>query len=150
MGPLSVVRSAWQENEDILSNCNTRAPTKPSLCDVLLIPQLSRLPTDRYNGQTMFHGELIGICVAERKGEPLVGVERADAVVGRGLVGDRHFLKPGANAPDREITLIESEALDGLAREYQVTLQPVQTRRNLVTRGVPLNHLVGRDFTVGT
>ena len=39
--------------------------------------------------------------------------------------------------------------LDGLAREYELTLQPAQTRRNLLTRGVPLNHLVGRTFAVG-
>jgi MOSC domain-containing protein YiiM len=53
------------------------------------------------------------------------------------------------DGPDREVTLIEAEAFDGLAREYEVTLDPVQTRRNLLTRGVPLNHLVCRSFKVG-
>src|SRR5262249_27253805 len=72
---------------------------------------------------------------------------------GRGLVGDRYFLKDGTfsakDGPDREVTLIESEALEGLAREYEITLAAAQSRRNLVTRGVPLNHLVGRTFTIG-
>jgi MOSC domain-containing protein YiiM len=102
---------------------------------------------------TMFHGELIGIFLAARKGEDLQLVDRAEAVPGRGLVGDRYFLKEGTfsskDGPDREVTLIESEALEGLLREYELTLEPAQARRNLLTRGVPLNHLVGRTFSVG-
>ena len=41
------------------------------------------------------------------------------------------------------------EALDALQREYGIELAPGEARRNLVTRGVPLNHLVGREFTIG-
>src|SRR5437870_9374660 len=101
----------------------------------------------------MFHGELIGIYLAQRKGTELQSVARVEAVIGRGLVGDRYFLKEGTfspkDGPDREVTLIEAEALEGLAREYQLTLQPFQARRNLLTRGVPLNHLVGKTFVIG-
>ena len=43
----------------------------------------------------------------------------------------------------------ESEALEALRRDYEVDLDPAQARRNLLTRGVPLNHLVGREFRVG-
>ncbi|HEV3117791.1 MAG TPA: MOSC domain-containing protein, partial [Gemmataceae bacterium] len=50
---------------------------------------------------------------------------------------------------DREITLIEIEALEGMTRETEITMEPGQARRNLVTRGVPLNHLVGKEFSVG-
>src|SRR6185312_4735262 len=53
------------------------------------------------------------------------------------------------DGPDREVTLIEEEALAGMAREYEVLLPPAQARRNLLTRGVPLNHLVGQTFRVG-
>src|SRR5438067_5355466 len=98
----------------------------------------------------MFHGQLIGIFVAQHKGSDLHAIEHVEAVPGRGLAGDRYFLKEGTfsdkDGPDREITLIEAEALDGLAREYELTLQPAQARRNLLTHGVPLNHLVGRTF----
>jgi MOSC domain-containing protein YiiM len=101
----------------------------------------------------MFRGELIGIFLAGRKGIDLQPVDRVELVVGRGLVGDRYFRKEGTfsakDGPDREVTLIESEALDGLAREYEITLPPAQARRNLLTRGVALNHLVGRTFTIG-
>jgi MOSC domain-containing protein YiiM len=103
--------------------------------------------------KSMFHGQLIGIFVASRKEENLQALDRVEAVPGRGLVGDRYFLKEGTfsakDGPDREVTLVEAEALESLARECQITLGPAQTRRNLLTRGVPLNHLVERAFTIG-
>ncbi len=101
----------------------------------------------------MIHGQLIGIFIAPRKGHDLQPLDKVEAVTGRGLVGDRYFLKEGTysakDGPDREVTLIELEALEGLAREYEITLSPAQSRRNLLTRGVPLNHLVGKTFKIG-
>src|SRR5215831_9768417 len=101
----------------------------------------------------MFQGQLVGIFTAHRKGDDLNAVDQIEAVAGRGLVGDRYYLKEGTfsgkDGPDREVTLIESEALEGCAREYEVSLQPAQGRRNLLTRGVPLNHLVGKTFAIG-
>jgi MOSC domain-containing protein YiiM len=101
----------------------------------------------------MFQGRLEAIFIAEHKQTDLQARTEAQAVVGRGLAGDRYFRGEGtfskADSPDREITLIEIEALDALRRESDVTLEPGQARRNLVTRDVPLNHLVGREFTVG-
>jgi MOSC domain-containing protein YiiM len=101
----------------------------------------------------MFRGQLIGIFVAHKKGTLPQALDRVEVVMGRGLVGDRYFLKEGTfstkDGPDREVTLIEAEALEGLAREYEITLAPTEARRNLLTRGVPLNHLVGSTFAVG-
>src|SRR5262245_57036884 len=101
----------------------------------------------------MFNGKLAGIFVVATKGKELQSLPKVEAVASRGLIGDRYFAKEGTfsakDGPDREVTLIESEALEGLAREYQIELQPHQTRRNLLTRGVPLNHLVGKTFKVG-
>jgi len=101
----------------------------------------------------MFQGRLVTICVGDTKRADLQAVERIEAVAGQGLTGDRYFQQAGTfskpGSPDREVTLIESEALEALAREDGITLQPTQARRNLVTRGVPLNHLVGREFSVG-
>ena len=97
----------------------------------------------------MFQGQLVGIYVAATKGEALRECPQAEAVAGGGLGGDRYCRTPGNGKPDQEITLIESEALEAVAREAEISLQPGQARRNLVTRGVPLNHLVDREFTVG-
>ncbi len=79
-------------------------------------------------------------------------VQQAEAIPGVGLEGDRYanrqgtFYKP---EPDFELTLIEAEAIEALRREYDVELAAGEARRNVVTRGVPLNHLVGREFRIG-
>jgi MOSC domain-containing protein YiiM len=52
--------------------------------------------------------------------------------------------------PDREVTLIEAEAIEALPRDEGVAFEASESRRNLVTRGVALNHLVGREFRVGS
>jgi MOSC domain-containing protein YiiM len=85
--------------------------------------------------------------------KPMLAVDQVNAVAGHGLEGDRKYrrddLPPSKNGPDRELTLIESEAIEAVNRDYSVTLSPIETRRNLLTRGVALNHLVGRRFRVG-
>lgn len=96
-----------------------------------------------------FDGKLLGIYVAARHKECPARIERAQAVAGRGLEGDRHFLPEGKDKPDKEVTLIEVEALRALAADYGITLSPEDARRNLLTEGTPLNHLVGREFRVG-
>jgi MOSC domain-containing protein YiiM len=97
----------------------------------------------------MFQGQLVAIFLTARNGAELQSVEVAEAVAGCGLVGDRHFRKNGCSKAEQEMTLIESESLEALPRDCGLTLAPHQGRRNLLTRGVPLNHLVGREFTVG-
>jgi MOSC domain-containing protein YiiM len=101
----------------------------------------------------MFQGELAAIYIGARKRAELRPVDEAEAVPGRGLAGDRYFLQEGTftkpDSPDREVTLIELEAVEALSRECDLRLQAGQARRNLVTRGVPLNHLIDREFTVG-
>ena len=101
----------------------------------------------------MFQGQLLGIFITAHKSESLQRVDKVEAVAGKGLVGDRYFCKEGTfsakDGPDREVTLIESEALEGLTNEYEITLEAAKSRRNLLTSGVPLNHLVGKTFKVG-
>ena len=97
----------------------------------------------------MFHGQLVGIYITAEPASPMRGVDSVEAGAGEGLAGDRYGTLLAGRNPDQEITLIESEALEAAAREYQVELAPHEARRNLVTRGVPLNHLVGRTFRVG-
>jgi MOSC domain-containing protein YiiM len=101
-------------------------------------------------------GTLRSIHVAADAGAPTRSVPSVWARVGKGLEGDRYFDAHGTYSdrpgPDREVTLIESEAIESLARDDPAafaTLDPGETRRNLVTRGVALNHLVDREFTIG-
>lgn len=80
-------------------------------------------------------------------------LDQVESVAGRGLVGDRYFAGIGtySNNPGsgRHVTLIEIEAIEGLQRDYDVEITPSQSRRNIVTRDVALNHLVDREFLVG-
>jgi MOSC domain-containing protein YiiM len=75
------------------------------------------------------------------------------AVAGKGLEGDRYFNGIGtySNNPGsgRDVTLIEIEAIEALQRDYDIEMKSGESRRNIVTRGVALNHLVGREFRVG-
>jgi MOSC domain-containing protein YiiM len=81
---------------------------------------------------------------AERSG-PVAPVDEVLAEAGRGLRGDRHHDRDGAN----DLTLIEAEALERLATEHGVTLGEGESRRNVTTRGIDLGTLVGRRFRVG-
>ena len=101
----------------------------------------------------MFKGEVVSIHIAPRAGLPMEARAQVEAVAGRGLEGDRYFDGSGYwsnnSRVDRDVTLIEIEAIEALERERKISLAPGAARRNLVTRGVPLNHLVGCEFQVG-
>jgi len=97
---------------------------------------------------------VVSLHIAAHGAAPMQSVSIVTAVAGRGLEGDRYFTQTGtySNHPGtgRAVTLIEMEAIEALARDYHVHLEAGLARRNLVTRGVALNHLVGKTFTVGT
>src|SRR6266436_1772174 len=97
----------------------------------------------------MGNGTVESIHIASAAKAPMRAVDQIEAIPGVGLEGDRYALKQGTffkPEPDFELTLIEAEAIEAIRREYQIEVAPVESRRNLVTRGVPLNHLVGKDF----
>ncbi len=98
-------------------------------------------------------GEVVSINVADSAEATMRSVDRVHAVPGKGLEGDRYFRARGTYSdrpgPAREITLIELEAIEAMARDNEIRIAPGDARRNVVTRGVPLNHLVGREFQVG-
>jgi MOSC domain-containing protein YiiM len=77
-------------------------------------------------------------------------VEVVEALAGRGLRGDRYFADaPREQGEGRDITLIQAEALEGMHEEHGIELSGAESRRNVLTRGIDLNVLVGRRFTVG-
>ena len=110
----------------------------------------------------MWQGNVVSIHTAPKAAAPMESVPTVRAVPGRGLEGDRYYLGTGAysNTPSfggRDVTLIEVEALQALWDGVQnaeghrlgIKLAPVDSRRNIATSGVPLNHLVDREFWVG-
>jgi MOSC domain-containing protein YiiM len=101
----------------------------------------------------MSEATVTAILISAAPSGSIAEVEFARALTGRGLEGDRYAAgqgtfsdKPGTG---RQITLIEAEALEAYEAECGETLTPAEARRNIVTRGVRLNDLVGREFLVG-
>ena len=109
-------------------------------------------------GATGWRGVLLHVHVAPEASAAMHELAEARLIAGRGIEGDRYFLGIGTYSPKpdvREVSLIEQEVLDALARNDPplqggpVLLAPREHRRNLTVRGVPLNHLVGRRFVIG-
>jgi len=97
-------------------------------------------------------GVVEAIHIATAAGAPVRAVDGVRAIDGVGLEADRYADGRGHYQDDRvsrDLTLIEAEALEALAREHGIELAVGETRRNLTTRGISLNDLVGRRFWVG-
>src|SRR5919197_242610 len=75
-------------------------------------------------------------------------VQSAEAHAGKGLVGNRYYFEDGAE-PGRALTLIEAEAIEVMAAEHGIEITAAESRRNVLTRGIDLNALVGKRFRVG-
>ncbi len=101
----------------------------------------------------MWKGKLVSIFISAESGEDMQEISTVEAVAGRGLKGDRFFVEETTDQsqhdPSREITLIEIETFQAVENEYGIKFSPAESRRNLITCGVPLNHLVGKEFIVG-
>jgi MOSC domain-containing protein YiiM len=98
-------------------------------------------------------GEVEAIHIATASGAPMTALERVRAIADVGLEGDRYARRTGTWSSDprvdRDITLIEAEMLEDLAATDGIVLAPGESRRNVTTRGIRLNELVGRRFRVG-
>jgi hypothetical protein len=105
-----------------------------------------RLPFQQPYGQDRDVGSVAGILTAADAESPLARVERVEAVAGRGLAGDRYYNGRGTfSGPGHgyELTLVEAEVLEAVDLPWE------QARRNIVTRGIALNALVGHRFKIG-
>jgi len=98
-------------------------------------------------------GQIVSIQITSKAGEKMVQIEEVRAIAGKGLEGDRYLNQTGKYSDNpgsgRQLTLIELESIEALQREQNIELSLVESRRNIVTRGVPLNHLVNRKFRLG-
>jgi len=100
-------------------------------------------------------GTIEGIFTTEAAGQPMRSPTEAVAIADRGLAGDRYHDERGFYSerpmPDggRQLTLVEAEVLESLAAEHGIILEPIESRRNVVTRGVRLHELIGKRIRVG-
>jgi MOSC domain-containing protein YiiM len=91
-------------------------------------------------------GVVEAVYISAEHGELPHEVDSVRAIAGKGLEGNRYF---DEGSPARELTLIEAEALEALAAEHGIHVDAASSRRNVLTRGVRLNDLVGKRFRVG-
>jgi MOSC domain-containing protein YiiM len=98
-------------------------------------------------------GIVEAIHLAPAGSQPMRAVERVRAIAGVGLEGDRYATGHGHWSAtlkvDRHVTLIEAEEIEALAAGSGIDLAAGETRRNVTTRGIRLNELVGRRFRIG-
>lgn len=94
-------------------------------------------------------GTVEGIFITGAHGELPAPVEQARARAGAGLEGNRYYWEAGDAPPGRAVTLIAAEAVEAFQQENGSSLQPAETRRNVLTRGIDVNSLVGKRFRIG-
>jgi MOSC domain-containing protein YiiM len=98
-------------------------------------------------------GSVLEIWTAPAAAAPMVRRPAVVALPGAGLAGDRYARGGGTwaqyPAQEKQVTLIDADDVAEVARLAGVELSPGQTRRNVVTRGIDLNALVGRRFRIG-
>jgi MOSC domain-containing protein YiiM len=118
-------------------------------------PMPEEMPRELWRGlqpQTAaWRGDVSAIFVASNSAGDMVSISEVRAFADRGLEGDR-FFRDSWNAvsrSDKAVSLIEDEVLQLAAKELGRESIANLTRRNIVTRGVPLIELLGREFTLG-
>jgi len=97
-------------------------------------------------------GVVAALMIGPERKKPMVSVPEVRAIAGCGIDGDRYCREEGTfskKSPSNQMTLIEMEALDAAAQEYGFAIAAEEARRNVLTCGMALNHLVGREFKVG-
>ena len=87
------------------------------------------------------------IGISKKKGEKINEINKIKVLSGKGIVGDRNFLEN--NDLRKQLTLIESENIDYYNRKYNTNFSYVDFRRNIVTKNIKLNHLVGKTLSIG-
>ena len=87
------------------------------------------------------------IFVSQKPREPLQQVDEVQVVAGAGITGDRHFRK--RRYPGQNITFIARETIEQYNHDHGQTIRLDATRRNVLTYGVDLNALAGKEFEIG-
>ena len=98
-------------------------------------------------------GSVVALFTVDRRAAPMKKVEQLTALAGQGIEGDRYLLGTGTYSkkpePGRQVTLIKSEVLASLKDKFKLIVKPEESRRNILTRGIEINDLIGTEFFLG-
>jgi len=92
-------------------------------------------------------GKVLELGISKNKGDKIVNVNDVEAIKGKGLVGEKHFKED--NEKRCQITLIEIENINHYNKITRTTFPAINFLRNIVTEGIRLNVLVGKEFFIG-
>ena len=91
--------------------------------------------------------EVLKLGVTEKSNQKIKEVKTINVLANKGIIGDRHFQE--INDPYNQISLIESESIDNYNIKFGLNISYIDFRRNVITKGVRLNDLIGKKFKVG-
>ena len=118
-------------------------------------PMPEEMPRELWRGyqpaSAIWQGSIKELFITPASGQAMLSVPNVRAFADQGLAGDRFYRDSwnAVNRSDKAVSLIEDEVLELAGKEIGVDAIGILTRRNIVTRGVPLIELLGREFTVG-
>ena len=92
-------------------------------------------------------GKVVEIGITDIKGIQIQKVDEVKVIKGKGLLNDRKFREN--NQKESQITIIEIENINYFNNKYKTNIQPVDFRRNIITKNIKLNDLVGKEFFIG-
>ena len=92
--------------------------------------------------------EVIKIGITEKNNQKIQEVKTVKVIANQGIVGDRHFKE--FNDPFNQLSLIESESIDYYNIKYGLNIPYIDFRRNIITKGIKLNDLVGKKLKIGS
>ena len=91
--------------------------------------------------------EVFKIGITGKNNQQIQEVNLIDVLANQGILGDRHFQE--FNDPYNQLSLIESENIDYYNDKYGLNIPYINFRRNIITKGIRLNNLVGKKFQIG-
>jgi MOSC domain-containing protein YiiM len=91
--------------------------------------------------------EVFEIGISKFSGKEILKVNKIELKSGKGIIGDRHF--HDYNDPYNQLSLIESENIDYYNEKFDLTIPYINFRRNIITKGIRLNDLVGKKLSIG-
>ena len=90
---------------------------------------------------------VVNICITSESGKKMESINSIKVIANKGIVNDRYFKED--NDKNNQITLIESENVDYYNKVSGTNLIPTDFRRNVITKGISLNKLVGKEILIG-
>ena len=91
--------------------------------------------------------QVIKLGITDINNKEINEVKSIEVIANKGVIGDRHFNE--YNDPYNQLSLIESENIDYYNLKYGLNISYIEFRRNIITRNIKLNDLVGKKFLIG-